>query len=362
MEVAAYPDPKIVVDALWSHMVGATAPRIMGGPRLLHRPWSTLYFINIRSGNENRHLVAKIAHFPRQAQPETSWQSEELLVRGKREFETLVRVYDHFSNPPEPLIGGLRPRAYLPQINAVVMDFAAGKPLYDANLVWRRLATSNGIRRAEQLMTRSGRWLRRFHKIPIKNPPPERCFGPSNIFQDLLKLVDDLQAFGVDPSVWSFWNCATAMFARIGDTAHVWTHGDFHLRNVLVQSNGAVLGFDTAMERVDNPCFDAGKFIADLKTRREMILRLGLLPTPATIQRLEDAFLTGYSDGRSLSTLPLYEGFFIFLKWLEILERLQKSVSATKARALRTIIINPTFNSIVERWLQKIFKNGSCKH
>lgn len=360
MGVAAYPDPQLVVDTLSSYMTeSATFPaRIDGQPRLLHRPWSTLYFISVRFRDATGQLVVKIAHFPDQTEPEISWQSEELLLRGRREFETLLRVYDHFSDPPEPMLGGLRPRAYLPQINAVVMDFAAGKPLYDGSLVWRRLATSKGQRRAEQLMALSGQWLRRFHKLPLTNPPQERCFAPANIFQDLLKVVDNLQAFGVNPNAWPLWKHTTAVLEQITDAEQVWTHGDFHLRNVLVQPNGGVLGFDTAMERIDSPCFDLGKFIADLKTRRETILRFGLFPTPTTIVRLEDSFIRGYSGGQSLPALALYEGFFIFQKWFENIDRMQKSVSAIKARAVRGAIINPTFSHIVERWMQKIAKNN----
>jgi hypothetical protein len=85
--------------------------------------------LKAQASGQYHDLVAKIVHFPDQTSAEVSWQSEELLIRGRREFETLQQVSNHFIQLTNPWLSTVYPRAYLPQLNAVVMDFAAGTPL-----------------------------------------------------------------------------------------------------------------------------------------------------------------------------------------------------------------------------------------
>lgn len=354
-----------VLTHLWQRQEAGSPDslHITGSPLLLEKLWSTLYFLTVIDAGERRELVAKIAHFPDQTTPEVSWQSAELLVRGQREFDTLNRVFAHFAQQPDPLLTALHAQAYLPEINAVVMDFVSGQALYDECLVLRQLLSAAGRRRAEQVMQRVGQWLRWFHQLPLDNVPPERIFGPADAVTALTQAANRLRPFGVNPDTWPRWSQTLSVLSQATDQKQVWAHGDFHLRNVLVVApQDAVLGFDTALERVDSPYLDLGKFVADLKTRRAMIMRGGLLPPPAVIRALSQAFLNGYLAGEPLDILrlSLYEGRFIFEKWVESLSVIREKLgrrTAPGAVSLANLLVNFTFQRIINQWMTTINHN-----
>ncbi|MBI1880991.1 MAG: aminoglycoside phosphotransferase family protein [Chloroflexi bacterium] len=360
----AYAAPNLVAEAVLAHLaqhspLNPLSLRLAKPPRLLYKPWSTLYFLTAQASGQCHDLVAKIVHFPDQTTAEVSWQSQELLIRGRREFETMQQVFNHFAQQPNPLLSAVYPRAYLPQFNAVVMDFAAGTPLYDRSLAVGQWLAGSQQRQAEHWMQLAGQWLRWFHRLPLDQAPSERCFTPADTFQSLIKTIESLRALGVNPTIWPGWSQTLATLAQIKPHQQVWCHGDFHLRNVLVTPNGGVLSFDTALERIDSPYFDLGKFVADMKTRRAMILRLGLLPPPGFVERLRRAFLSGYLAGESLAPLPLalYEGFFIFEKWVESLTVLNNTfsgVSAPLGAGFRHLVVNSTFRRIAKQWMQTV--------
>jgi hypothetical protein len=357
-----------VLDHLWSQQAtNGSSPHLTGSPLLLQKLWSNIYFLSVMDAGELRELVAKIAHFPDQATPEISWQSEELLIRGRREFETMTRVFNHFMHQPDSLLTALHPQAYLPEINAVLMDFVSGRALYDECIALRHLLSAAGRRRAEQVMHRAGQWLRWFHRLPLDNAPRDRIFNSSDTFSALLNSVDQLRCFGVDPSTWPQWSYTLAALSQVSHSGQVWTHGDFHLRNVLVVfPHDAVLGLDTALERIDSPYYDLGKFAADLKTRRAMILRGGLLPPPGVVQALTRAFLSGYLAGAPVSvlSLALYEGRFIFEKWVESLTAIRETFHGSTApvgAAIGNLVVNPTFGRIIKGWMGTINNAAASK-
>jgi hypothetical protein len=361
----SYLASEVVAEAVLAHLWSQQAKNsssscLTGSPLLLQKLWSTIYFLSVIDAGERRELVAKIAHFPDQVTPEISWQSEELLIRGRREFDTMTQVFNHFRHQPDALLTALHPQAYLREINAVVMDFVSGRPLYDECIALRHLLSAAGRRRAEQVMHRAGQWLHWFHRLSLDNAPRERIFGSSDTFNALLHAVDQLRSFGVDPSTWPHWSYTLAALSQVSHSRRVWTHGDFHLRNVLVIfPHDAVLGLDTALERIDSPYYDLGKFIADLKTRRAMILRGGLLPPPRVVQALTDAFLSGYLAGAPLSVLALalYEGRFIFEKWVESLTVIRDTFRGSTApvgAALSNLVVNPTFRRLINGWMGTI--------
>jgi hypothetical protein len=354
----------MVAEAVLAHLASRSGLRprslvLAHLPRLVHKPWSTLYFLTVSEGGERHQVVAKIVHFPDQATPEVSWQSEELLIRGQSEFDTLTSVYHHFARQPDRSLAALYPLAYLPEINAIVTDFVDGRPLYDACLAMRHLLSPGGRQRARHMMQQAGEWLQWFHRMPLQDAPAERSFGPPHIFQALLQEVEQLRTLGVDLGSWPLWERTLAVLSQVTDSERVWTHGDFHLRNVLVLSQGGVLGFDTALERVDSPYFDLGKFLADLKTRRATLLRLGLLPPPGLIQSLTQAFLSGYlsESPKPCAALALYEGFFIVQKWVESLTLVRDTLTRHAdllGTGVRGGIINPAFCRIVGRWIKSV--------
>jgi aminoglycoside phosphotransferase (APT) family kinase protein len=324
-------------------------------PRVRQMSWSTLYFLALDGPTGRQEVVAKIVHFPDQAAPEISWQSDELLLRGQREYESMARVYEHFA--PQTDLLALRPLAYVPAVNAVVMEYAAGTALYDACATPSHLLTPAQRNYARRMMGRAGAWLRHLHTLPLDGAPPERIFGPADSWRALLHELDRLQARRIRLD-----DLRARIQASLSDLTpdqRVWTHGDFHMRNVLIQPGDRLLGFDTALERIDSPYADLGKFVADLQTRRARILRLGLLPGATTVALLRAAFLAGYfgADPVDARRLALYEGRFLFQKWNESLDLVGEMAPGRLAplgSLLRHIVIDPTFRRVVRRWARDL--------
>ncbi|NPV65558.1 MAG: phosphotransferase [Anaerolineae bacterium] len=328
-------------------------------PTVITKPWSTLYFLTIGTKQQQRQLVVKIMRFPDQATAAVSYQSEELLLRGQHEYESLLRVYRHFLRQDDPHLRAVHPEAYLPDINALIMDFVPGQPLYDNNLSPRHLLSRQGMKQAMHMLQRCGKWLHWLHELPVDNAPADRCFGPADSLAILLEHVQQLRACGVDLESWPLWQPTLTALQQVSDDRQVWVHGDLHARNFFLLPDQSVVSMDTALDRLDSPYYDLGKLVADLKSRRARLLSLATFPTPAMIDALSQAFLAGYFAGSQPEPLllALYEGRFLLQKWLESLEALRRTFNGRHAVwriPVQRWIVNPTFYRIMASWMVKI--------
>lgn len=348
------PSPDVVarhaLDTLAGRGILGDAPTLAAPPRLVERPWSTLYFLSVLDRGTRRDLAVKIVRFPDQPAAEVSWQNEELLMRGQREFRSLTRVFDHFAAQPDRRLAAIRPVADLPEINAVVMEAVRGTAL--------PAAASRRGRRADEWMRRIGEWLRWFHRIAPDGVTPEQTLGPADTLRGLDRRAGELRAAGVSLASWPLWGETRRILEDTGQGERVWIHGDFHQGNVLVLPDGGILCFDTALQLVDSPYHDLGKFTASLKTRRSRIMRLGLIPSQRQVEAWSHQLLQGYLDGQPVNhrLLGLYEGYFILEKWLDSL-----AASAAAAwggeRLLRETVVNPVFSRVIRRWMQHLAKS-----
>ncbi len=330
-------------------------------PTVVPKPWSTLYFLNLEAEQQQRHLVVKIMRFPDQATAAVSYQSEELLIRGQREYESLLRVYQHFLQQDDPHLRAVYPEAYLPDINALIMDFVPGQPLYDNNLSPRHLLSRQGMNEAMSMLQRCGKWLRWLHELPVDDAPADRCFGPVDSLAILLEHVRQLRAWGVELESWPLWQPTLAALQQVNDNHYVWVHGDLHARNFFLLPDQSVVSMDTALDRLDSPYYDLGKLVADLRSRRARLLSLATFPTPGMIDMLSQAFLAGYFAGGLADPvlLALYEGRFLLQKWLESLQALQQAFSGRRTAwrvPVQRYIVNPAFYRIMTSWMVKINK------
>ncbi len=357
----SYASPEIVAESVLEYLAKQHTPaiqsfRLQEPPQIICRPWSTLYYLNVISldASQQLKLIVKIIRFQHQETAETSWQSTNLLTRGQGIFDTMTLVYNHFSEQSNPYLRALRPLTYLPQINAVVMMFSDGVPM-NQSITLRHLLTPRSRGRTRQMMHNAGQWLRCFHTIPHENITTESALGPSDIFQTLLTQVDSLRAFNVHLTG-RLWEQTLAVLKQVTSNEQVGNHGDFHSGNVLTFADTSVLVLDTILERVDSPYYDLGRFVGDLRSRRSLILRFGLLPTPKITKCFRDAFLNGYFNEKSYDKLllALYEGYFLFREWVDTLLWAQDVFGGHKVRLdarISGLIINPSFHRVFKQWL-----------
>lgn len=354
----AYAPPEIVTRAVLDYLAKKTPsahhpPQLQSEPRVVQRPWSTLYFFTIQLSGQSRKLVAKIVRFVDQVNAEASWQSDNLLRRGRQEFETATNVYNHFAAQPNPLLRTLHPVAYLPEINATVMDFSEGTRMNEYVTVSRLMSTGSQ-NQTLRLMTHAGQWLRCLHSMPSPNPPAGTEFLPADTFQALETNIATLRNYGIALPTGAIQKALSAL-RFVAPHPRVWSHGDFITGNFLVFPDEGVLGLDVVMDRLDSPYYDLGRFVGDLNTRRSFILRWGWLPSASLMNSLRAAFLNGYFNNAQPDKdhLALYEGYFIFREWADTVAYLQSKFTGNKALAGSTInrtVVNPAFRRIVTAW------------
>jgi hypothetical protein len=335
-------------------------PGLIGETRVSRRPWSTLYFFTVLFSGEPKKVVAKIARFIDQTSAEVSWQSKELLDQGRNEFDTASFVFTHFAGQPNTLLRSLQPLAYIPEINATLMEFSFGARMNGYLKLWRQLFPRSRWQTI-RLMQHAGQWLRCLHAMPAPFLPGDLCFLPVDTFQQLQTDIDHLRYLGVtlpkNVSEKMLPALAQVSLAQVSDEERVWNHGDFTTGNLLVFSDEGVLALDVVMNRFDSPYYDLGRFVGDLQTRRNLILRWGWLSSVGLMNHLRDAFLSGYFNCEPYNKplLALYEGYFIFHEWLDTLAFIQSKFTGHKAVLSHLIswaIINPAFRRVVKKWAE----------
>ncbi|GAB4571226.1 MAG: hypothetical protein Kow0077_07380 [Anaerolineae bacterium] len=309
--------------------------------------------------HERKRLVTKIPCLPETLSPtDQSLTDEDLIVRGQREYDSLERVYTHFSTQKRNGLAAVRPEAYLPEINAVIMEFVPGPTLYDRLIAPRHLLSSRGRKRALNAVRSAGRWLGWLHTLQVTDRPGERIKGVRFALHELQREAQQLKSAGIVLEELPHWETAMRVFEGIEDDTLVWSHGDFHMRNVFVLPDDSILGFDTALDFLDHPCVDIGKFFVDLETRRTRILSYGMLPPEGFVQQLQAAFLDGYGKPVDPLVLALYRGQFLLEKWNQVLPQKHETPAATTmaTETLIRTVTTPFFNKQVEGWLQDVHR------
>ncbi len=288
--------------------------------RVFNRQWSSIHIFTVRRRDETRDYIVKVPRLPDQTVPELSWQSDELLRRGWREYSSIARLYNHFAAQDDPALQALHPEAYLQELNAVVMNFVPSTTVYENTVMIRHLLTAQGRERALKRLWRVGQWLGWLHNLPADNVPSEQVSSPGSALETLLVHAEALSTCPHGPQMIAGWESAIDRLRRTRCDRQVWIHGDFHMGNILILPGDGVLSLDAVLDGVDDPCADIGKLVVDLRTRRERLLSQGLVPSSAFVDQLINAFLEGYQTQAPVVdplALALYEGLYLLEKWLQ---------------------------------------------
>lgn len=356
-----YPDPNIIVDAIAAEFAkqasaNGTQWTLAEPVEIREMPWSTLYFITFNHGDQQEKVVAKIGHYPDQTTPELSWTDPDMVLRGEREYDSMMRIYDHFQQSPEDGLATIQARAYIPEYNIVVMPFVEHETVYDHCMSTRKLLRASELEKNLSYVRRAGCWLRKMHSLPLGDVPQDRTLGPQESVSMMLDEVENLKKLGVDINDFPEWEETLRILKGVKTKNLVWVHDDYHMRNVFVLPNDDILSLDTALNFADSPYVDIGKILSDMKTRRARVMRFGMLPSARAIDRFRQAFLDGYFGGEPIDELrlALYEGRFLIQKWAESLAVIQEKLPSPLAAVVSTVPVNLVFQRMVLDWMESV--------
>ena len=308
--------------------------------RTLAKPRSTLYFFIYTDGHHIEKLVAKMPYKNEERFSLLAWHETGGLGEIEREYHSMQRLATHFAACPTPHLSALQPRFYLPDLNAYVMNHVEGQTLARKHLDIRAILLPNNMERACRAMQRIGEWLAWLHQLASDDFAKSNQKTPADMLPWLLQHVEWLQQFGLPITQTLRWDACLAVLQSVTTDHYVGIHGDYAIRNLIIGRNGEITGIDSALELVDSPYHDLGKFIAMFKYNVQRLNLGGSMPRESAMKKLEFAFLRGYFGddalGESLDRrlLALYEGRYLFQQWRERLVFVSQNPIVGKVFAL----------------------------
>ena len=236
----------------------------------------------------------------------------------RTESTSLLMVEKYFTRLADPRFGWVRVLTTLPEHRAIIMERLRQPSLLHLSASWRRVPERWPAHGLDRAFEHAGAWLRAYHAAP---PPTNVTPAPlENWLNELREVVDFLTRTVGHAQLLSRALATAEERSSDGMRTAVPTglrHGDFALRNILVQDRERITVLDI-MARWLSPIYeDIGYFVAGLRTTTPQLLGAGFLADGARIDRYEDSFLRGYADGDPVAwtTVRLFELKSLLDRW-----------------------------------------------
>lgn len=188
----------------------------------------------------------------------------------------------------------------------------------------------------DELVARTGAWLRAFHDAPPPAEIPARQTTTAELARAIHAFGDFLGA-ARDPELMRVVRRSAEIASAIPEPLPIRpTHGDFAPRNVIVGSDGRIAVIDL-LGRWRAPIYeDLAAFLVAVHSGRQTVLTGGRLYR-RPIAALEQAFLAGYFDSDAIPRLEIaaYEVLLILDKWAS---RSTRAAGRGTVRRLRRVV------------------------
>jgi aminoglycoside phosphotransferase (APT) family kinase protein len=169
-----------------------------------------------------------------------------------------------------------------------------------------------------------GAWLNVFHKMPKKEHVQVRHQRREEYIESIKILTDFLVSVLGERHFFEKLAAGLAEKAReiLADTLPIGLgHGDYAMRNILVNPAGRVTVLDT-FAKWQTPIYeDIGYFLTGLKMTYPQVVSQGLLFSQSQLVDYEQAFLKGYFGEKRIPypEVRLYEMLSLLDKWSSVL-------------------------------------------
>lgn len=232
-------------------------------------------------------------------QPHTEWSQDDVSnpLSAHQEFEALSRLHVHFADlglpfrVPEPV-------AFLPEVDAVVMEFVDGDTVKD-------LLHYGSLMRPARLLdglAASGSFLRHLHTL---EPLPEVEVDLRELADRVLAVADEkLRPLGLDLPDQVRRTMLAVPAVRV-TSPQVRLHGDFGPSNILLARDGSTVGLDASLEAVGIPEEDLVRYVVLVSGIIRLAPELAVPPLSGVRRQLENRLLGAYYEGSTRP--PLFE-------------------------------------------------------
>ncbi|HWP59907.1 MAG TPA: phosphotransferase [Candidatus Acidoferrales bacterium] len=252
--------------------------------------------------------------------------------QARRQYELLQNLWARFQSF-DARYSVPRPRAIVPEINALLMEKLEGRSLDQLLL---REFPADGERMGAR-MRQSGEWLSAFHRITRRaeaEPVPAQLFFEMNReeLEYFLAQAEILWRRPISRVRRTIEDLAVASAAVSAPVSAV--HGDFKLANV-ISSETRTSGIDIDATRANCVYLDVAAFLNDL----DLIYShpLNWRYSKAQVRRLQEAFLAGYFATTAYA--PEAIGFFRVIGLAGILHAAQSQPASWRAWQLRRVAL-----------------------
>lgn len=282
------------------------------------------------------------------------------VMAPRYEYEALQAIAKHFEAIADPRFGAVTALDKLPQDRGVVM-LEVNQPLLRTLFAWQnRLGRPFRAPNLERPFHDAGAWLREFHKLPPLPHTSERHGSRSEFIRSIHTFAEYLER--LLGHAWNFQNVASEIERvakkRLPEQFPIGAaHGDYVLRNILVEDHKRIAAFDTTASWRAPIFEDIGYFLVGLETSRPQTYGQGYAFSAGLIADCRRAFLDGYFDERGvpLAIITLFEIQSFLDKWSSKLHGCWSSTGFIRAaKRLRLVTINRYYRQYLTRLLSRI--------
>lgn len=335
------------------------------------RPASVLYRYSINKNDYRQFVIVKIPLF----RGDTIKDNGNLVdIDGRRprlvpktdqdvkyqfEYSALTAIDKFFSRLNDPRFGTVPILDFIPEHNAIVMEEVQQSSL---NQMFAKTSFFRNSRiNLDAYFRNAGAWLRQYHQIPKGNDVECRNLQRSDFTKSTLEFTSYIRKFLHDDCFFRWVDSMAVDMAQnhfLEELPSGLGHGDYALRNILVNSDGQITVLDT-LARWRVPIYeDIGYFLIELKTNWLQVLSQGLAFGNEILNRYEHEFLSGYFENEEIpyGSVRLYEILVLLDKWATIAnpDGVRHTSRSTLIKVIKTLSTNIYFRRLTESLLQDV--------
>lgn len=283
---------------------------------------------------------------PRLAPPLAAEESYRL------EYAALRAVEAHFTSLGDPRFATIRALDLLPEARAIVMLETPGRPL--TRLMARVTRPARLVFRSDlrPIFDAAGAWLHEYQRMPYGETVQTRLRRreelPLAAHSFATYLAPRFSSRVLDRAVAAIEAGAAALPEELPLGLG---HGDFAMRNILVEAGGRIAVLDTRA-RTRAPAYeDLARMLVALRANRPQALTQGWAFADVELEGLEAALLAGYDRSGEISreAVRLFELLVLLDLWAARAERRSRRGLADAASAVPQALVDRSLRRLVGR-------------